>query len=84
MRKPDKIRMPRITGMDNDFMYLSCPSFSNNEIEYDIAIDKRMGTIECNCMDSVCRHKIDLITSKTPRVCKHCRLALRIAKLIGD
>lgn len=76
--------MPRLTGRDNDYMYFSCPSFSDDSKEYDIAIDMRMGTIECNCMDSVCRHKIDLITAKNPQVCKHAKLVYRVAKLIGD
>lgn len=74
--------MPRLTGRDGDYMYFSCPSWTTAGIEYELAIDVHAGTIECSCMDSTCRHKVDLVTAKNPRVCKHSRAVLRLARIL--
>ena len=72
-------------GADNDYWYFSTRSWSGTAEEYTIVIDRRNGTIQCTCMDAVCRHKTDRIYAKTPNVCKHARAVLRwAAQLTGE
>ena len=82
MPKRSRLRLPRLTGKDGDFMHFSCPSFTTPGVEYDIAIHIDTGVIECNCMDARTRHKRDLVTADAPNVCKHSRLVLVVARLL--
>lgn len=65
----------RLVGMDADFIYWTCPSFSNAEEVYDVNISQRNGDMHCTCMDATCRKKHPcLVKGVDFHSCKHQRL----------
>lgn len=58
-------------GTDTDFHHVTVPSETRPNVEHNLAISKRDGSVSCTCEDAQVRKKSGSIVDGSATGCKH-------------
>lgn len=66
-------RIITFVGEHEGNLMFTCPSFTTQDVVYEIVFNRGKAEVYCDCMDAVCREKVWYVFADNKDICKHIR-----------